>query len=949
MKYKFENLKNIDLSSNKCIPFWSWNNELDKNELVKQIHDMKTAGCGGFIMHARTGLKDEYLSDKWFDCIGECLKTARELNMEAWIYDENGWPSGFVGGKLLQNFNYRARFLIYNTSKSFDRDAFCCYIKKSGKYIRIYKPIDKNVIYHNIYLKVSPANTDILKPEVVDEFISQTHEEYYKRFKDSFGKELVGFFTDEPQAYRYETPYSDEIAKCLKAEGINVLDNLIYLFVNNEEGFSFKYKYYLTLNKLYVTNFYKKIYEWCEKHNCKLTGHSIEERDVFLQMLGGAGVMPTYEYEHIPGIDWLGNNIGMEISPKQLGSVVSQLGKKYSLIETFACSGYNVTPRELKEIGEYMYFCGASKMCQHLYPYSLAGQAKFDFPPCFSTHNNWFDKFKVFNDYFDKLGYIVSNTEEIVDVAILHPLRGEYLFYLRKNENNEYIKEIETAFYELLNKLRKNGVKFHFIDESILEKYGTIIDNKLVVGKCSYNIIIIPKMSNISSFTYKLLKQYTGKILLEGDLKFIDGVKNEVELQSNISFDEIVNNVDLYFRCSDNNSLITVRQGDIGNYIFIKNLSVKEKSVIRFKDIANNYLQLDLTDDSLTNINDIITLKPNGSIILYKDNRACESHTNYQTSDISNSFKMTNISDNYLVLDKAQLSYDGKNYESIKDIQQIFENLLYDNFKGDIYIKQIFEIKNTISLNFVMEKANLKSIKINDKDIVLNRSPFDVNFVQADITKYIKTGKNEIVYSLYYYQHEGVHFALFDPLATESVRNCLYFDCSIENSYLIGDFVLDTDFSLTKKTTLPDFKKSLHEQGYQFFKGEYEIKGNYFNDGIGEKYLKLNGFYLVADVFINGNSSDIVLSDTVNITKYLNLGNNEIMIIVKSSLRNVLGPHHYKNNLFATCPDHFTMRGQWHENLPKDYTANYVFEKFCINSINVITVIDELAISEMIS
>ena len=39
---------------------------------------------------------------------------------------------------------------------------------------------------------------------------------------------------------------------------------------------------------------------------------------------------------------------------------------------------------------------------------------------------------------------------------------------------NEYIKEIETAFYELLNKLRKNGVKFHFIDESILEKYGTI-------------------------------------------------------------------------------------------------------------------------------------------------------------------------------------------------------------------------------------------------------------------------------------------------------------------------------------------------------------------------------------------------------------------------------------------------------------------------------------------
>ena len=56
----------------KSIPFWSWNNELDEKELVKQIEDMYSVGIGGFIMHARMGLTTEYLSEKWFSCIDAC-------------------------------------------------------------------------------------------------------------------------------------------------------------------------------------------------------------------------------------------------------------------------------------------------------------------------------------------------------------------------------------------------------------------------------------------------------------------------------------------------------------------------------------------------------------------------------------------------------------------------------------------------------------------------------------------------------------------------------------------------------------------------------------------------------------------------------------------------------------------------------------------------------------
>ena len=37
-------------------PFWAWNGELKKDELIRQIRVMKEMGFGGFFMHSRVGL-----------------------------------------------------------------------------------------------------------------------------------------------------------------------------------------------------------------------------------------------------------------------------------------------------------------------------------------------------------------------------------------------------------------------------------------------------------------------------------------------------------------------------------------------------------------------------------------------------------------------------------------------------------------------------------------------------------------------------------------------------------------------------------------------------------------------------------------------------------------------------------------------------------------------------
>ena len=48
-------MKSTDLISVFCrpVPFWSWNDKLEPDELRRQIGAMQDAGMGGFFMHAR--------------------------------------------------------------------------------------------------------------------------------------------------------------------------------------------------------------------------------------------------------------------------------------------------------------------------------------------------------------------------------------------------------------------------------------------------------------------------------------------------------------------------------------------------------------------------------------------------------------------------------------------------------------------------------------------------------------------------------------------------------------------------------------------------------------------------------------------------------------------------------------------------------------------------------
>ncbi|UKI32215.1 MAG: FAD-dependent oxidoreductase [Lentisphaeria bacterium] len=71
------------LHSLRPMPFWAWNGELTLERLRLQIRQMKEMGFGGFFMHSRFGLKTEYLGERWFACVKECIAGGRAAGAES--------------------------------------------------------------------------------------------------------------------------------------------------------------------------------------------------------------------------------------------------------------------------------------------------------------------------------------------------------------------------------------------------------------------------------------------------------------------------------------------------------------------------------------------------------------------------------------------------------------------------------------------------------------------------------------------------------------------------------------------------------------------------------------------------------------------------------------------------------------------------------------------------
>lgn len=519
---------NINTSANTIKAFWSWNDKLDKDLLIKQLEDIKKSGMTGFFMHARAGLLTEYMSEEWLYCIKVSLEKAKELGLGAWFYDENGWPSGFANGAVpKKGTDFRQKWLdieIYSQNKELPNNIIGFYQQKNDTFIKISRPTDGCLI---IRFDINRFYIDALNEKAIECFIENTHDIYYNTFKEYFGNTIQGFFTDEPQyGNNGKIPWSQVLPeKFYDTYGYDLIECLPALFYKTKNHTAVRNDFYSLISSVFVSSFIKKMYDWCEAHHCKLTGHMMAEDNIANQVRCTGGVMPCYQYFHEPGIDWLGRIIGNPLTPKQLGSVAAQLKKK-TITESFALCGWDVSLNELKWISQWQYVNGVTSICPHLEAYFLRGMRKCDYPAAVFTQVPWFENnFGYFNKYMSNLGALLDSGKDYAPLLVLHPIKSAYL-YANPKDSSE-LTEYSNDFSDCSSGLSENHFLYHYADEEILKNFGSVTGNEIKIGACIYRYVFLPRITNISRSTFSILFMFSlngGKIISFNEkIQFVEG------------------------------------------------------------------------------------------------------------------------------------------------------------------------------------------------------------------------------------------------------------------------------------------------------------------------------------------------------------------------------------------------------------------------------------------
>ncbi len=964
------------------IPFWSWNDRLDPERLRKQIRDMKALNMKGFFMHARGGLETEYMSDEWYDCIEASIDEAKKLGMEAWAYDENGWPSGFAGGKLLED---PENFAVYIEGDFFEEypnladDTLVIYaFDKKGIPTVCNAPVDECKKYLLITMKFDGSYVDTMREDIIDKFIEATHEKYKKRFYEDFGGTMPGFFTDEPQYYRWRTPYSIKMDEWFVEEyGYSVKEALPSLFCDYEGAETYRYDYHKMTNKKFTESFSKRLYDWHEQNGARLTGHFVEESTLYGQMMCCGDIMPQYQYEHIPGIDYLGRRIQSDVAPKQLGSVCAQLGRKKALSEMFGCCGWDVTPRELKSIAELQYVNGINVMCQHLYPYSIRGQRKRDYPAFYSEHSLWKRDQATFNEFFNRLGYTLAMGEEYADTLLIHPMHSAWL-YFKRIEMKTSVKDLDDELVRITELLSGNGVAYHFGSEAIMKNIAYVENGKMIVGKCVYKTVIVPPCDTLDRSTVELIERFKaegGKVLTSHNRipNRIDGRRENIDVLANCDnifdpdiFSVIKNDQKIVLDRAEKDTKIRVmtRETELGKIIYVVNLSVNDTEKLRLtvKD-CNSLGELDLS--SLTvkplvgrriegGVEIEFELEANGSVLFCECDAPnmldCNEKENY--IKLGDAFRLVEAPQNMMALDRARVSRNGGAFGELMPIERIRDELLSDRFNGQLTLSFPFEVREIPeTLSVISEFIGAENLRVNGNKVKIgSESAIDPSFKVTDIAKFITVGENTVEFSIDYWQSDYVYYVLYGGVS-ETLRNCLVFDTEIENIYLFGGFSLDmkrenfiagennsyrydprNGMTLVRQNSAPDVRNVVTD-GYPFYCGEisYEFELDY---RLGDpSILRLDGRYATIGVCVNGESAGtILLSRTLDIKKYLKTGKNVIRLTLCNNYRNLFGPHHRaEGEPLSVSPKSFSFEGKWIDGKCEEFDPGYSFVRFGID------------------
>lgn len=273
--------KNVTIAP--LIPMLAVTGHPTRERIRRHLEMLTENGIGQALIYPRSGCEVDYLSEEWFRVIRFFLEEAEALGMRIWLYDDFNWPSGDAGGRVTAYEPYRLQAITVRGER----------MGQIGCHSR-----------HNAALFGEKYFPDLLSEEAVSYFIRCTHEEYYRRFGQYFGRVILGIFTDEPSIGYCTTAESIPYYEGMEADYAALSGRDFYTDMETEHG-EFYPVALEVISRRFRSCYVDKLVEWCHSRGIRMTGHLLNDNSPFGATKHGGHFLKTLAAFALPGVDEL--------------------------------------------------------------------------------------------------------------------------------------------------------------------------------------------------------------------------------------------------------------------------------------------------------------------------------------------------------------------------------------------------------------------------------------------------------------------------------------------------------------------------------------------------------------------------------------------------------------------------------------------------------------------
>ena len=525
-----ENLRNAFLhpaAEFGPIPFWFWNDDLDHQEIRRQIHAFLEKGIPGFVIHPRKGLTEayRYLSENFMNAVAFAVEEAEKLGMFVFLYDEAMYPSGSAGGLVVKaNPQHASKGLKMTVLEEGEEaptfgegnwfvSALCRWEGGCRSFDSLEEAVAFRVsqpcaltLFTMVYTKGhirgvhpgeddeepnAPASADLLDPGAVDSFIHITYDAYYEKLSRHFGKTIKAIFTDEPSIMG-RGPLTGLIAwshgileEYIACGGSRDQMDLLFSKETNEA----RKAYDRAISQRMGGKYFAKLSGWCETHNIALTGHPHSSQDIghlaYFQLPFQDMVWRFVDPLKENGLEGFHSTMG-----KCSADSAKHRGRRRNGNEVFGACGrpdnpWNLPSEDLKWYLDWLFVRGVNMIVPHAFFFSLRGDRGDERPPDVGMNSIWWRDYTQQADYMKRLCWLNTDSNNLTDVAVL--------------------ATSAMLPWQPVQQLFKHQIEFNYLEADLL-KESTIESGAVKLQSQSYRMILVDENLPLTDEHLQLLE-----------------------------------------------------------------------------------------------------------------------------------------------------------------------------------------------------------------------------------------------------------------------------------------------------------------------------------------------------------------------------------------------------------------------------------------------------------